>query len=248
MTPAPAQPPRTDRAFDRIYRRNVRHVYGYALAVLRSPEDAEDVTQTTFLNAYRAYERGEHPRPTDRWLIEIAHKLCDQRACQEARLKEVAYEEQAAEAEAVPENDGPTPNDLRRALGRLPFDQRAALIMRELEGRSYAELAAILGVTRSRVETLLFRARRALREELEGALTCHLAERAISRRLDGLLARAERRQLRGHLRGCDDCPRFARSQRAQRAALRALANVPLPESLVSFFAEAPDLRGLSSRA
>jgi len=246
MTPAHAQPPRTDRAFEQIYRRNVRHVYGYALAVLRSPEDAEDVTQTTFLNAYRAHERGEHPRPADNWLIAIAHKLCDQRARQEARVEKVAYEDQAEET--VPENEGPTPNDLRRALGRLPFDQRAALIMRELEGHSYAELAVIFGVTRARVETLLFRARRALREELEGALTCHLAEHAISRRLDGLLGRAERRQLSSHLRGCDDCARFAHSQRAQRAALRELANVPLPESLVSFFAEAPQPDGLSSRA
>jgi RNA polymerase sigma factor (sigma-70 family) len=223
-------------------------VYGYALAVLRSPEDAEDVTQTTFLNAHRAYERGEHPRPADNWLIAIAHKLCDQRARQEARLGKVSYEDRAEGV--VPENDGPTSNDVRRALRRLPFDQRAALIMRELEGRGYAELAAILGVTRGRVETLLFRARRALREELEGALTCHLAERAISRRLDGLLDRPERRQLRGHLRGCDDCSRFAHSQRAQRAALRSLANVPLPESLVSFFAEAraPQLGGLSGSA
>jgi RNA polymerase sigma factor (sigma-70 family) len=246
MTPALEQPPRTDRAFERIYRRNVRHVYGYALAVLRCPEDAEDVTQTTFLNAYRAYERGEHPRRADNWLIAIAHKLCDQRARHEARLEEVAYEDQAEEA--VPESDGPTPNDLRRALGRLPFDQRAALIMREVEGRGYAELAVILGVTRSRVETLLFRARRALREELEGALTCHLAERAISRRLDGLLDRAERSQLRNHLRGCNDCARFAHSQRAQRVALRALANVPLPESLVSFFGGVPQPGELSSRA
>jgi RNA polymerase sigma factor (sigma-70 family) len=246
MTRALAQPPHTDRAFERIYRRNVRHVYGYALAVLRSPEDAEDVTQTTFLNAYRAYERGEHPRPGDNWLIAIVHKLCGQRARQEAHLKKAAYENQAEEA--VSENDGPTLNDLRRALGRLPFDQRAALIMRELEGHSYAELAVIFGVTSACVETLLFRARRALREELEGALTCHLAERAISRRLDGLLDRAERRQLRSHLRGCDDCSRFTHSQRAQRVALRALSDVPLPESLVSFCAEAPQLGGLSSRA
>ncbi len=87
MTPALAQRPRTDRAFERVYRRNVRHVYGYALAVLRSPEDAEDVTQATFLNAYRAFERGEQPRSEDSWLIAIAHKLCDQRARQEARLE-----------------------------------------------------------------------------------------------------------------------------------------------------------------
>ena len=245
MTSALAKRPRTDRAFERVYRQNVRHVYGYALAVLRRPEDAEDVTQATFLNAYRVFEQGERPRSSDSWLIAIAHKLCDQRARQEARL-EVAYEDQAEVA--VPENDGPSSNDFRRALVRLPFDQRAALIMRELEGRSYAELAVIFGVTLGDVETLLFSARRALRDQLEGVLTCHQAERAISQRLDGLLGRAERRQLRGHLRGCDDCSRFAHSQRAQRTALRALADVPLPESLVSFFAESPQPCGLSSRA
>ena len=246
MTPVLAQPARTDRAFERLYRRNVRHVYGHALAVLRSPEDAEDVTQATFLNAYRAFERGEHPRALDNWLIAIAHKLCDQRARQEARRERVAYEDQADEA--VPEDDGPTPNDISRGLRRLPFDQRAALIMREVEGRGYTELADIFGITVSDVETLLFRARRALREELEGVLTCHLAERAISRRLDGLLGRAERRHLRGHLHGCSDCSGFAHHQRAQRAALRALADVPLPDSLARFFAEAPQSRGLSSRA
>ena len=167
MTPMLAQRPRADRAFERIYRQNVRHVYGYALAVLHSPEDAEDVTQATFLNAYRAYKRGEFPRSPDNWLISIAHGLCDQRARQESRLEAVAYEDQAEEA--VPEDEGPSPNDVRRALGRLPFDQRAALIMREVEGRSYAELVEILGVSNAEVESLLFRARRALREELDEA-------------------------------------------------------------------------------
>lgn len=246
MTPALAQSPRTDRAFERLYRRNVRRVYGYALAVLRTPEDAEDVTQATFLNAYRGFERGAHPRPVDDWLIQIAHKLCDQRARQEARKQEVSYEDQAQEA--APEDDGPTPADVRRGLRRLPFDQRSALIMRELEGRGYAELAGIFGVTVGDVETLLFRARSALREELEGELTCPLAERAISRRLDGLLGRAERRHLRLHLRRCNDCSRTVNSQRAQRAALRSLADVPLPDSLASFFDEIPQSSGLSSRA
>ena len=244
MPPALSQP--TDRAFDRIYRRNVRRVYGYALAVLRAPEDAEDVTRTTFRTAYRAFERGERQRPVDNWLIAIAHELCHQRARQEARRAKLAHANQAEEA--VPEDDGPSPHDIRRGLGRLPFDERAALMMRELEGRSYVELAAIFGVTLGDVEKLLFRARRSLREELEGALTCHLAERAISRRLDGLLGRAERRQLRRHLGDCGDCSRFARSQRAQRVALRALGNVPLPDSLASFFGEVPRSNGLSSRA
>ena len=235
MTPLAGQRPRTDRAFERLYRQNVREVYRYALVVLRSPEDAEDVAQTTFLNAYRVFLQGERFDSPRTRLIGIAHELCQQRARQEAGLDEVDLEEQVAEA--VPEEEGPTRYDMQRALGRLRFDQRAALIMREVEGRSYDEIAQILNVSLPAVETLIFRARRALREELEGALTCHEAERAISRHLDGLLRRSERRALRAHARVCEDCAAFEKGQRSQRAALRALADVSLPRSLASFFGE-----------
>jgi len=68
-------------------------------------------------------------------------------------------------------------------------------------------------------------------EQLEGALSCREAERAISRQLDGRLARAERKPLRQHLRECAECARFGRSQRARRSAWKALASVPLPASL-----------------
>jgi RNA polymerase sigma factor (sigma-70 family) len=246
MTPLLAQQRRADRAFERLYRQNVREVYRYALVVLRSPEDAEDVVQTTFLNAYRAFAQGERlDSPRDR-LIRIAHELCQQRARQEARLDEVDLEEQVDEA--VPEEEGPTRNDIRRALGHLRFDQRAALIMREVEGRSYAEIAPILNVSVAAVETLIFRARRALRVELEGALTCHEAERAVSRHLDGELGRSERRSLRVHVRECEDCAAFERGQRSQRAALRALADVSLPLSLSSFFGGKGTRSGSLSRA
>jgi RNA polymerase sigma factor (sigma-70 family) len=235
MTPLLGQRPRVDRAFERLYRQNVREVYRYALVVLRSPEDAEDVAQTTFLNAYRLFLQGERFDSPRNRLIGIAHELCLQRSQQEARLDELDLEEQVAEA--VPDEESPTKKDIQRALGRLRFEQRAALIMREVEGRSYAEIGQILNVSVPAVETLIFRARRAVREELEGALTCHEAERAISRHLDGLLRRSERRVLRTHMRGCEECAAFARAQRSQRAALRALADVSLPRSLSSFSLE-----------
>src|SRR5439155_27386960 len=99
----------------------------------------------------------------------------------------------------------------------------------------YAEIAEILEVSTSAVETLIFRARRALREQLEGSLTCGEAEFAISRQLDGRLPRGERGQLRAHLRECSDCAGFARRQRAQRGAIKTLALVPVPSSLMSLF-------------
>src|SRR5919205_1208532 len=159
MAPLLAQRERSDRAFEKLYQRHVGDVYRYALVVLRNPADAEDVTQTTFMNAYRAYARGERPRTPQNWLIAIAHNVCRQRFRQAARRpNEAPLEEELVEA--FPEDDdAPTAEDIRRALGHLAFNQRAALVMRELEGRSYAEIAEILDVSVSAVETLIFRAR-----------------------------------------------------------------------------------------
>lgn len=235
MTPLLAQRPGSDRAFERLYQRHVGDVYRYALAVMRNPTDAEDVTQTTFLNAYRAYvEKGSRPEKPQNWFIAIAHNVCRQRFRQTSRRPaEVSFEDDIADT--IADDDAPSGDDLRRALSHLAFNQRAALVMRELEGRSYAEIADVLEVSTSAVETLIFRARRALREQLEGSLTCGEAEFAISRQLDGRLARRERGQLRAHLRECAECAGFARRQRAQRGALKTLALVPLPGSLASFF-------------
>jgi RNA polymerase sigma-70 factor, ECF subfamily len=225
---------RVDRGFERLYRRHVADVYHYALAVLRNPADAEDVTQTTFLNALRAYERGERPRAEQNWLIAIAHNVCRQRFRQsQRRPREVSLDEDVADR--IVDDEAPSADDIRRALGQLAFNQRAALVMRELEGRSYADIAEILGVTAGAVETLLFRARRALREQLEGSLTCRQAELAISKQLDGRLPRSERGALRAHLRACPDCATVARRHRAQRSAFKALGAVPLPTSLASLF-------------
>jgi RNA polymerase sigma-70 factor (ECF subfamily) len=235
MTPLLAQRPRADRAFERMYQRHVGDVYRYALAVMRNPADAEDVTQTTFLNAYRSFtEKGNRPEKPQNWLIAIAHNVCRQRFRQSARRpSEVAFEDDIGDT--IADGDAPSGDDIRRALSHLAFNQRAALVMRELEGRSYTEIAEILDLSTSAVETLIFRARRALREQLEGSLTCGEAEFAISRQLDGRLPRAERGQLRAHLRECAECAAFARRQRAQRGALKSLALVPLPGSLGSFF-------------
>jgi RNA polymerase sigma-70 factor, ECF subfamily len=235
VTPILAQRLGTDRSFERLYRKHAGDVYRYALVVLRNEADAEDVTQTTFLNAYKAFERGERPRAPQNWLIAIAHNVCRQRFRQsQRRPNEVVFEEELAEA-AVVEDDAVSAEDIRRALGHLAFNQRAALVMRELEGRSYQEIAEILELSVSAVETLIFRARRALREQLEDGISCHEAEFAISKQLDGRLERKERGALRAHLRECEECAGFARSQRAQRGSLKSLALIPLPQSLVGLF-------------
>ena len=152
-----------DQAFEILYRRYVKDVYHYALALLRNPADAEDVTQTTFLNAYRAYQRGIEIEKPQNWLIKICHNVARTRyARASCRVKEVPLEDHVDQL-AVPDVDQPDVIGVLRALARLPFNQRAALSMRELEGRSYAEIADTIGVSVSAVETLIFRARKTLR-------------------------------------------------------------------------------------
>src|SRR6185503_7194815 len=222
MAPVLARRLGADRSFERLYRKHAGDVYRYALVVLRNQADAEDVTQTTFLNAFRAMEQGERPRSPQNWLIAIAHNVCRQRFRQsQRRPAEVVYEDELAET--VVEDDAISAEDIRRALGHLSFNQRSALVMRELEGRSYQEIGEILGLSLSAVETLIFRARRALREQLEEAITCHEAELSISRQLDGRLPRKEKGALRAHLRECDECSGFARSQRAERDPVAVVA-------------------------
>jgi RNA polymerase sigma factor (sigma-70 family) len=225
----------TERSFEKLYRRHVHAIYRYALAVLHNESDAEDVTQTTFLNAYRAFQRGERPHRPHNWLIKIAHNTCRQRFRDSSRRpQEVEFEESVAAA-ATQDTDVPTAGEIRRALGFLAFNQRAALVMRELEGRSYAEIAQILDLSVGAVETLIFRARRALREQLEAGLTCEEAELTIARLTQRKLSSSERGALRAHLRECKDCAVLERRQRAQRAAFKSLGAAPLPASLAGTF-------------
>jgi RNA polymerase sigma factor (sigma-70 family) len=151
----------TDPAFEQLYRRHAREVYQYALALLTNPADAEDVTQTTFMNAYRAYQRGERPQRPHNWLIAITHNVCRMRWRQaNHRPREVPLEE-AREPVAL-EHERPELDEVLTALARLSFNQRAALVMRELEGRNYREIASTLDLSMSAVEALIFRARRNL--------------------------------------------------------------------------------------
>jgi RNA polymerase sigma factor (sigma-70 family) len=222
--------------FDRLYERHATSVYRYAYAVLGNHADAEDVTQTTFLNAYRSLASGTKPRKAENWLLTIAHNQIRQhfRSAQ-SRPREVELDERLPHPDQ--ERSEPGVADVLRALQHLPPTQRAAIVMREFEGRSYAEMAEVLGVTQSALEALLFRARRSLAEQLEGALTCGEAEQALSRKLDGRLPRSEARRLKAHLRECTACSRFDGLQRKQRTALNGLGAIPVPASILLFRSE-----------
>jgi RNA polymerase sigma-70 factor (ECF subfamily) len=183
VTPPAAQalPQERDVSFERLYETHRPAVYGLLLRDLRDPEEAEDVTQVTFLNAYRALRRGDEPESPRAWLLTIARNACRRRfRALAARAQEVELDPELVGPSL--DYDGPSAAEIRAALRRLKPSHRAVIFLREFWGFSYEEIAEKLGVSHSAVETLLFRARRRLREELEAG------EPRPERRLRGILA------------------------------------------------------------
>ena len=233
--------------FDRLYREHAPSVYRYAFAVLGNQADAEDVTQQTFLNAYRAVERGTKPRKAENWLLRIAHNELRRHFRKSGAAVKVEFEDRVGDVTSD-DNSDPRLADVLRALRKLPPNQRAALVMREFEGRPYSEIAEILEISQSALEALLFRARRGLAAELDDAFTCPDAEQALSRSLDGRLPRRESRRLKEHLHECVSCVRFATVQKRQRALLKGLSIMPIPASLFLVRGEHAAAAGLGGTA
>jgi RNA polymerase sigma-70 factor (ECF subfamily) len=149
-----------------LYRDHRRDVYGVVLRDVRDPAEAEDVTQIAFLNAFRAMRKGERPEKPRAWLVTIARNVVRRRYRELMRRpQEVGLDPEVAVALA--EVDGPTATEISGAIKRLPPSQRTVILLREIQGRSYAEIAEEMGLSIAAVETLIFRARRSLSEELE---------------------------------------------------------------------------------
>ena len=184
MSPSLEQRLNRDTSFERLYRRHRRDVYGAVLRDVRDPDEAEDVTQIAFMNAFRAIRRGEEPEKPRAWLVTIARNVVRRRYQALARRpQEVALNPEVAADLA--DADGPTAGEIAAAIRRLPPNQRAVILLREIQGRSYAEIAEELELSLAAVETLIFRARRSLSEQLQIADHVPTTQR---RGLRGLLA------------------------------------------------------------
>jgi RNA polymerase sigma factor (sigma-70 family) len=154
----------------RLFQEHSGWIYGYCLRLLRSPEEAEDALQATYLNACRSLKDGVRPQVDSAWLLRIAQNVCLTRlrsSGRRARLERVQDVELLEETVAAPARHGDELIGLTDALASLPEQQRRAILLREWQGLSYAEVAARLELTQSAVETLIFRARRSLAAALE---------------------------------------------------------------------------------
>jgi RNA polymerase sigma factor (sigma-70 family) len=148
-----------------LYERYGRQIYAYCLHQLGSREEAEDATQTTFMNAFRGLQRGIVPELESAWLYKIASNVVLTRRRSSYRRRRV---ETPGDLDALqdllpsPQRDVDELVRLDDALRGLPEQQRRALLLREWQGLSYREIAEELELSQSAVETLLFRARRSL--------------------------------------------------------------------------------------
>jgi RNA polymerase sigma-70 factor, ECF subfamily len=155
---------------ERLFQEHAGWIYGYCLRILRSPEEAEDALQTTYLNACRSLNEGTRPRAGSAWLLRIAQNVCFERlraSGRRGRLERVQDIAILEDTVAAPAHAGDDLIGLTDALLAMPEQQRTAILLREWQGLSYSEVAEELGVTQSAVETLIFRGRRALAAGLE---------------------------------------------------------------------------------
>jgi RNA polymerase sigma factor (sigma-70 family) len=170
LAPEATSPRAAAETAEHLFHEHSGWIYGYCLRVLRSPEEAEDALQTTYLNACRSLNQGTEPRAGSAWLLRIAKNVCFARLRSSGRRGKVERPQDITvlqETVAAPERSDELMG-LVDALVRLPERQRQAILLREWQGLSYREVADQLGVTQASVETLIFRARRSLAEALEG--------------------------------------------------------------------------------
>jgi RNA polymerase sigma factor (sigma-70 family) len=248
----------SDEAFEALYRRYRPRILAYVRSMCHDHARAEDVTQEAFMSALRGLRASDREIAFRPWLYEIAKNACIDHLRRAGRSAEVSIDsedfgpqEEGRISQSVAGTDAEVARrseleSLRMAFGDLPPSQHEILVMRELEGLSYDRIGSRMGLSRGAVESMLFRARRTLREgfeDIDNGGRCERVrmamERAAGGRRTGL---RERRRLTTHLRDCEACRRTAvtigldelalAAARERGGALRrALGLLPLPAFL-----------------
>jgi RNA polymerase sigma-70 factor (ECF subfamily) len=147
-------------AFEALVRRHQAAVYRVALRMLGSSADADDVTQDTFLRAWRALSRYRGDSALTTWLYRIVTRRCldviGHRRPTMA-IEDDHRDERGDPAAAVEQRE--RLRAVARQIQALPADQRAALVLREFEGLSYEEVAGVLETTVPAIKGRIHRAR-----------------------------------------------------------------------------------------
>ncbi len=242
-----------DRAFAELFSRYRGRIKSYVQGRVRDHGRAEDLTQEVFISAMRRLRTTEARIAFKPWIYEIAKNACIDEYRRSTRASEVpfAVEEELPGPDVTLRSSAPLPeeaveskqrlDDLRSAFGGLSESHHKVLVMRELDGLSYAEIGQRLGMTRQMVESTLFRARRRLGEEYDELVSGRRCEQ-VQATIDAAGPRAlrsfgirQRRQLSRHLAHCQPCCHVARMAgwrddelKPRSIAARVAALLPFP--------------------
>jgi RNA polymerase sigma factor (sigma-70 family) len=210
-------------AFEALYDRHSRAILSFCRHMLGSVEEAEDAVQHTFLAAYNDLISSHKPIQLRPWLFTIARNRCYSvlRARRERPLEEL--DEPVTEGLAVQVQRRQDLRDLVGDLRRLPDEQRAALVLSEMDALSHEQIGDVLGVPKDKVKALVFQARESLVASRAARETsCTEIREQIANLRGGALRRAN---LRRHLRECAGCREFRTQINHQRRMLRVLLPV-----------------------
>lgn len=173
---------RGDReAFRTLFERYHRRAYALAFGVVRHPDDALDVVQDAFIKAHKYLDKFEGNSSFYTWLYRIVMNLAIDHIRKHRRVRPVELDEQrladdGADEGLLPKLLGSNPGralmdkEIRgridAALGELSENHRAVLVMRELEGLSYEEMAQAMGCSKGTIMSRLFHARKNMQRQL----------------------------------------------------------------------------------
>jgi RNA polymerase sigma-70 factor (ECF subfamily) len=170
-----------ESAYRELIQRYQRQVYSIALRMVRQAQDAEDLTQETFVRMFRAIDRYDPERPFGAWLFTIASRLCIDHI-RRRRMKTVSihWREPGSEEERTIdlEDHGPRPEELavqaeeeqhtRALIDSLPPHYRIVVMLRHQQDLSYEEIAQILDLSLGTVKARIHRARALLARAIAG--------------------------------------------------------------------------------
>jgi RNA polymerase sigma-70 factor, ECF subfamily len=149
-------------AFEQIILRYERRVFSLAWRLLGKPEDAQDASQEVFLRAFRYLHRFDRRRPFEPWLMKMTVNVCHDLSRKRHAQPQGVIDPDVLRAAGDPHRELHTEQQrtiLYKALQELPEKERAAIVLRDIEGLSTAEVAEILGSSEATVRSQISSAR-----------------------------------------------------------------------------------------
>ncbi len=155
-----------EKAFEQLVRANQNKIYAVCLNMLKNEHDAQDAAQDAFIKAYRSISAFKGESKVETWLTKIAVNTCLDILRRRREFYDLSEAADAADS-VTPESEtekGEVKQLVRASISKLPPDMRSIVVLRDIEGYSYEEIADMLKLNIGTVRSRLSRAREKLKQ------------------------------------------------------------------------------------